>query len=116
MRPMKRRLMVVRLALAIGLAGAFGAAPAQSVCVDELPMANPTRVVESVGSAGDLAGMVEMSALVADGLLDWGTVLYLLFGDAVATRYRGDRDFSSSAAPGEDEPDYRCDPHPNIPK
>lgn len=116
MRPMKRRLMVVRLALAIGLAGALGAARAQPLCVDELPMAHPTGVVESAGSAGDLAGLAELGALVDDWLLDWDTVLYLLFGDAVETKCRGDRDLGSSSAPGEEEPAYRCDPHPDTPK
>jgi hypothetical protein len=113
---MKARLIVVGLSLAMGLAGASAMAPARAVGGQGQPAAGVIRGVRGGGVAGSLADFLELSGFVDDGLLDWGTVMFLLFGDAVGTPGGADSDPLASAPPGEDDPADRCDPHPDTPK
>jgi hypothetical protein len=116
MRRMKARLLGIGLSLAMALVGALAMAPARAVGGHGQPAAGAVRAIGSGGAAGSLADFVEISRFGDDGLLDWGTVMFLLFGDAVETPCHGDSDPVAAAPPGEDDPADRCDPHPDTPK
>jgi hypothetical protein len=116
MRRTKAMLILMGLSLAMGLVGALAAAPAHPVSSHDQPIVSSTHVVESEDPAGVLADFAGLCGFVDDALLDWDTVVYLLFGDAVKTQCPGDLDSPCQAASGEDDAAYRCDPHPDTPK
>jgi hypothetical protein len=109
MRPIKGRLILTGLSLSLALVGTL-AAPVRAGTSGSPAIADPTPVLQSHRSAGDLL------ALVQEGLLDWDTACYLLQSGAVEPKPLNDRDSRRATAPAEDDTGYSCDPHPDTPK
>jgi hypothetical protein len=115
-RQLNRWLMLVCLTLAAGLVGALLPAPALAASGDSPAVTTGIRVVDSHYSGGSLDDLTLLSVLLADGILDWDTLLYHLFGDAVESKPEGDRVSGGATVPDESDDVYQCDPHPDVPK